>query len=308
MELTVYGARGSYPIARPDQLHYGGNTTCLHFQTQSGQELVLDGGSGIRLLGDEMMEREFGEGQGEAYVLVGHTHWDHIMGFPFFAPFYQEGNRFIIVSAGQTGISIRDILSQQQIGLHFPVPFERLQAQREYLPFKPGDKLTLGEFCVETVQLNHPGITVGYRIEADGGVAVVYTDTARVREIRLGDGMEGPEPDEGFTREFLARLAHCARGADLLIYDTNYLEHEILGRYHFGHSTVEDALEVARMAKVDKLVLFHHAPDHSDTVVDEKLALARDLCRGQPLSVEAAAEGARMPVRGRVHPGRQARP
>ena len=92
------------------------------------------------------MEREFGEGQGEAYILVGHTHWDHIMGFPFFAPFYQEGNHFIIVSAGQTGISIRDILSQQQIGLHFPVPFERLQAQREYLPFKPGGRR--GSGCV----------------------------------------------------------------------------------------------------------------------------------------------------------------
>lgn len=296
MELTFYGVRGSYPIARPDQLHYGGNTTCLHFRTRSGQELILDGGSGIRLLGEEMMRREFAEGRGEAHILVGHTHWDHIMGFPFFVPFYQEGNRFVVVSAGQTGVSIRDILSGQQVGLHFPVPFESLQAHREYLHFKPGDGLTLGEFRVETVQLNHQGITVGYRIEADGGVVTVYTDTARVRELRLGDGMGGPEPDEGFSREFLERLAHCAREADVLVYDTNYLEHEIVGRFHFGHSTIEDALEMARMAKVDRLLLFHHAPEHSDTVVDGKLALARDLSRGEPFKVEAAAENWRLKV------------
>ncbi len=290
MKLTFYGARGSYPIARRDQLRYGGNTTCLHFRTDSGQDLILDGGSGMRLLGQEMMQRAFAEGQGEAYILVGHTHWDHIMGFPFFAPFYLQGNRFVVVSAGQIGVHIRDILSGQQVGLHFPVPFERLQAHREYLPFKPGDGLTLGEFRVETVQLNHQGITVGYRIEADGGVVTVYTDTARVREIRLGDGMGGPEPDEGFSREYLGRVADCAREADVLVYDTNYLEHEILGRFHFGHSTLEDALEMARMARVRQLVLFHHSPEHSDTVVDEKLALARDLSEGAPFKVEAAAE------------------
>lgn len=296
MQLTFYGVRGSYPIARPDQVRYGGNTTCLHFRTQSGQELILDGGSGIRLLGRDMMGREFGQGQGEAYILVGHTHWDHIMGYPFFEPFRREGNRFLLVSAGQSGIQIQDILSWQQVGLHFPVPFERLQARREYLHFKPGESLTLGEFRVETVRLNHPGITVGYRIEADGGVATVYTDTARVRRVRLGDGMGGPEPDAGFSREFLTRLAHCARGSDVLVHDTNYLEHEMVGHYHFGHATVEDALEMAHLAQAKHLVLFHHAPEHSDSVVDEKLALARDMSRGAPFTIEAAAENSRLKI------------
>ncbi len=290
MELTFYGARGTCPIARRDQLRYGGNTTCLHFRTRSGQELILDGGSGGRLLGAEMMQREFGKGLGEAYILVGHTHWDHILGFPFFEPFYLEGNRFVVVSAGQPGTHIRDILSGQQVDINFPMPLEYFPARLEYLPFKPGAKLTLGEFRVETVQLNHPGITVGYRIEADGGAVTVYTDTARVREVRLGDGMGGPGPDEGFSREYLQQLAHCARQADVLVHDTHFLEHEMLGRYHWGHSTVEDALEMARMARVDQLVLFHHHPEHSDAVVDEKLALARDLSRGEPLKVEAAAE------------------
>jgi ribonuclease BN (tRNA processing enzyme) len=238
-----------------------------------------------------MMQREFAEGRGEAYILVGHTHWDHILGFPYFGPFHEHGNRFVVVSAGQPGAHIRDILSGQQSDINFPVSLEFLPARLEYLPFKSGDELTLGGFQVETVQLNHPAITVGYRIEADGGAVTVYTDTARVREVRLGDGMGGPGPDEGFSREYLERLAHCARQADVLVHDTHFLEHEMLERYHWGHSTVEDALEMARMAGVDQLVLFHHHPEHSDTVVDQKLALAHDLSRGEPLKVEAAAEG-----------------
>jgi ribonuclease BN (tRNA processing enzyme) len=238
-----------------------------------------------------MMQRGFKEGQGEAHILVGHTHWDHILGFPFFGPFYCPGNRFVIVSAGQTGAHIRDILSGQHTDLNFPVPFEYLQAKLEYLPFKTGDKLTLGEFQIETVQLNHPGITVGYRIEADGLVVTVYTDTARVRQIRLGDGMGGPEPDERFAKAFLDQLAYCARQSDVLVHDTHFLEYEMIGRYDWGHSTVEDALEMAYLAQAKQLVLFHYAPDHSDTVVDTQLAVARDLSRGKPLKVSAAAEG-----------------
>ena len=296
MEITFYGTRGTCPIARRDQVRYGGNTTCLHFRTRSGQDLILDGGSGIRVLGKEMMQREFGAGLGEAHILVGHTHWDHILGFPSFRPFFIPGNRFVVVSAGQTGVHIRDILSGQQVALNWPVRFEELSARLEYLPFKVGDELTLGRFRVETVQLNHPGVTVGYRIEADDSAVAVYTDTARVREVRLGDGMGGPEPDEGFSREHLERLAHCARQADVLVHDTHFLEHEMVGWYDWGHSTVEDALEIARMAGVKQLVLFHHHQAHSDAVVDEKLALARDLSRGEPFEVEAAAEGWRLEV------------
>ena len=291
MKLTFYGVRGSYPIARRDQVHYGGNTTCLHFSTRSGQHLILDGGSGIRLLGDELMEQAFGAGQGEAVILVGHTHWDHILGYPFFTPFRRQGNHFLIASAGQIGTHIGDILSEAYADLNFPLSFEDLAADLEYLSFKPGDRLELGEFQVETVQLNHPGITVGYRIEADGCSATVYTDTARIREIRLGDGMGIPVPNKEYAEGFLAQLAHCAHDSDILVHDTQFLEHEMVGRYHWGHSTEEDALEMARMAKVKQLALFHYAPEHSDTVVDKQLARAQDLSRWDDFEVIAAAEG-----------------
>ena len=296
MEMTVYGARGSYPIARRDQLRYGGNSTCLHFRTRAGQDLILDGGSGICMLGREMVQPRFGGGTGVTYILVTHTHWDHILGFPFFGPLYYERYRFCIVSAGQIGAHICDILSGQQNAINFPIAVEDFAARLEYMVFDPGDALTLGEYRVETVQINHPGITVGYRIEADGGAVTVYTDTARIREVRLGDGMGGPRPDAAFSQAYLERLAHCARRADVLVHDAHFLEHEIGGRYDWGHGTVEDALEMARLAEAKRLLLFHHHPEHSDVVVDEQLALARDLCRGEELVVDAAAEGYRIQV------------
>jgi ribonuclease BN (tRNA processing enzyme) len=308
-------------MARRDQVRYGGNTTCLHFHTRSGQDLILDAGSGIRLLGDRMVHRQragtsrdrphdgrpeygdaafadgrFAEGRGEATILIGHTHWDHILGFPFFSPLYIKGNRFLVVSAGQKRAHIRDILSGQQAGLNFPVSTEQWAASLDYLPCSPGDELELREFHVETVQLNHPGITLGYRIAADDGVVTVYTDAARVREVRLGDGMKGPKPDEGFSKAYLERLAYTARNSNVLVHDSHFREREMVERLHYGHSTVEDALEIARLAKVQQLILFHHAPEHSDAVVDEKLALARDLSVGEPLKVDAATEGTRVQV------------
>jgi ribonuclease BN (tRNA processing enzyme) len=237
------------------------------------------------------MEQAFSAGQGEAVILISHTHWDHILGFPFFTPFYRQGNRFVIASAGQTGSHIRDILAGQHADLNFPVPFEDLVADFEYISFEPGDKLELGDFYIETVQLNHPGITVGFRIEADGCSATVYTDTGRVRQVRVGEGMGGPSPDETFTNAYLEQLAHCARKSDILVHDTQFREYEMVGRYNWGHSTVEDALEMARMAGVKQLALFHYDPNHSDTVVDEQLALARDLSVGDTFEMMAAAEG-----------------
>jgi phosphoribosyl 1,2-cyclic phosphodiesterase len=291
MYLTFYGTRGSYPTARRDQLRYGGNTTCLHFQTPSGQDLILDGGSGIRLLGKNLMKREYGRGLGQAHILVTHTHWDHILGYPFFAPFYRAGNQFTLVSAGQTDADLRKILAGQYNILNFPVAFEHMDADSQFYRFEPGETLQLGEFRVETIQLNHPGLTVGYRVEHNGRVVTAFTDTARVREIWLGDGTAGLPMNKQFANAFLEKLTYCARHSDLLIYDTHFLEHEMYGRYDWGHSTVEDALEIARLAQVKELVLFHHAPEHSDTVLEEKFLLAKDLARHDPFVVSCAYEG-----------------
>lgn len=296
MKLTFYGVRGSYPIARPDNVRYGGNSTCLYLCTEGGQEIIMDGGSGVVNLGHEMLAREFGRGKGQAIILVGHTHWDHILGYPFFAPFYRAGNKFAFVSAGQTGVSIREILSGQHHDLHFPVPFEDLAADIDYHEFSIGEVMTFGAVTLRTFQLNHPGLTVAYRVEADGQTVVIVTDTARIHAARMGDGMGGPAPDAAFTARYTEALTTFTEGADLLVHDSHFFDHEIRDKEHWGHCTGEDALLLARRASARRLVLFHHAPEHSDAEVDQILQNTRDLGRNDPIDIVAAEEGATLDV------------
>lgn len=291
MKITFYGVRGSYPIARPDQVKYGGNTTCMHIMHDGSEHLIIDGGSGLRTLGKMLMEREFGQGEGTAYILISHTHWDHIMGLPFFAPFYQKGNRFVIVCAQQDGIKIKEIFDGQQLDLHFPVSFDEFNAEFEYKTIRPGDCFSLGRYNIRSVQLNHPGVTIGYRIELDGISITVYTDNGRIRKIRMGDGMESFEPDEGYPEKFLNQLAACAIDSDLLIYDTQFFEHEMVKLLYYGHSTVEDAIEIAKLSNAKRLAMFHYAPEHSDHDVERQWMLARDLCKNDDLQIIAAREG-----------------
>ncbi len=291
MKLTFYGVRGSYPISRPNNVRYGGNSTCLHFRLTSGAEFIFDGGSGIVKLGREMMDREFSQGNGKATVLVGHTHWDHILGYPFFLPFYVPGNDFRFISAGQTGVSIHEILSGQHHDLHFPVPFKDLAANIEYDEFSIGDSLAVDGMKLTTFQLNHPGLTVAYRLEGDSTSVVVITDTARIHAVRLGDNMGGLEPDSAFSRRYTDQLTALCANADVLVHDAHFFDHEIQDKEHWGHATGEDALILARNAGVKHLVLFHHAPEHNDTEVDQILQATRDLGRRDSLKITAATEG-----------------
>lgn len=298
MRLTFYGVRGSYPIARPDNVRYGGNSTCMSLGTSTGTTLIMDGGSGVVNLGHELMEREFGRGEGKALILVGHTHWDHILGYPFFTPFYQAGNQFTFVSAGQTGVSIREILSGQHHDLHFPVPFDDLAADIAYHEFSIGEVMRFGEVGIRTFQLNHPGLTVAYRVEADGQVCVIITDTARIHAARMGDGMGGPAPDPAFAARYTEALTVFCEGADLLVHDSHFFDHEIRDKEHWGHCTAEDALRLAERAGVKRLALFHHAPEHSDAEVDQILQTTRDLGRNGAVDILAAAEGLTLDLAG----------
>ncbi len=294
MLITFWGVRGSYPIARPDNVRYGGNSTCIQIQSQGEEPLIMDGGSGIRVLGNALLGGAFGAGQGRANILIGHTHWDHILGYPFFGPFYEKGNQFTFFSAGQAEADLPLILEGQHQELHFPVPFEELRADMRFQRIMPGETFRLGGYTIRTVQLNHPGITLGYRVEHEGAAAVIFTDTARIRCVQQGAGMKEAVEREGleaFQERFRRELLAVTRDADVLIHDSHFLEHEIRGKEHWGHSTAHDALELAKEAGVRRLMLFHHAPEHSDEVVDRKLAETREAARGTAVQVSAAREG-----------------
>jgi phosphoribosyl 1,2-cyclic phosphodiesterase len=300
--LTFWGVRGSYPIARRDNVRYGGNSTCLQIQARGEDPLILDGGSGIRVLGGALMRGAFGGGQGRASILIGHTHWDHILGYPFFGPFYIAGNRFTFYSAGQTGTDLPRILEGQQEALHFPVPFGEMLSEMVFERIQPGERFQIGGFTVGTVQLNHPGITLGYRIEHGGAAVVIFTDTARFRKVLLGDGMKDEVARvgvEAYQARFGQALVDFVKDADLLVHDSHFLEEEIVGKEHWGHSTALDALELALSGGARRLMLFHHAPEHADEKVDLKLSLTRRAAAPHGVRVSAAQEGMAVEISGR---------
>jgi ribonuclease BN (tRNA processing enzyme) len=302
MLVTFWGVRGSYPIARRDNIRYGGNSTCIEVQSPGEDPLIVDGGSGIRVLGHALLRGVFGSGGGRASILIGHTHWDHILGYPFFGPFYQRGNRFTFYSAGQAEADLPLILEGQHQELHFPVPFEELRAEMAFERIQPGETFQAGGFTVRSVQLNHPGMTLGYRVEIGGAAVVIFTDTARIGAVQQGAGMKERVEDEGlaaFRERFRRDLVDLVDGADLLVHDSHFLEEEIVGKEHWGHSTALDALELAREAGVRHLMLFHHAPEHSDAVVDHKLACARKAAQGTGVQVSAASEGMAVEIAGK---------
>ncbi len=289
MRVTFWGVRAAYPIARADNQRYGGNSTCVEIHHRSGQRIIMDAGSGIACLGRSLLEGEHGRGRGRSAIVFGHTHWDHILGFPFFEPFYVEGNRFEVYSAGQQRGDIESILGGQQLADNFPVRLDELASTLSFHTVHPGEPFQIGPIVVTPVQLNHPGLTLGYRFEPEDDPAravVVYTDTARIRAIQQGDDMPGTP---GFAEAYAQALRDHCRGAAVLVHDAHFDEVSIQGREHWGHSTARDALALAREAGVKHLVLFHHSPEHDDDHVDRILADARAAATGG-VRVSAAVE------------------
>jgi len=301
MLVTFWGVRGSYPIARPDNVRYGGNSTCIQVQSPGEDPLIMDGGSGIRVLGAHLLSSSFGNGSGRANILIGHTRWDHILGYPFFGPFYQRGNRFAFYSAGQSEADLPLILAGQHQELHFPVPFAELRAEMVFERISAGETFAVGGYRIRSVQLNHPGITLGYRIEHEGATLVVFTDTARIGAVQQGAGMAEAVTRDGletFQQKFRESIPAAVKDADILVHDSHFLEEEIAGKEHWGHSTPLDALTLAREGGVRRLMLFHHAPGLSDEVVDRKLAYTREAAQGSGVQVSAAREGMAVEISG----------
>lgn len=294
MKVKFWGVRGSYPIARPDNTYFGGNTPCIEIRTQSGGHIVIDGGTGIRPLGRELMKKKtkFSRGEGKLSILMSHTHWDHILGFPFFKPFYVNGNRFIIYAARLDFIALQSIFSGFQNAIYFPVPFETLAAEINFEEIKPDMVFEIEGAKIQTMQLNHPNVTLGYRIEDESGIFTILSDNARIEAVQQGQGRENIPPEEldAFKKQFRERMIELANQADVLVYDTMFTNESIQGREHWGHSTPEDGLSVAKEAHVKRLVLFHHDTEENDDEVTLKEHKANETAVDQ-FKVYAAYEG-----------------
>lgn len=289
MKVRFWGVRGSIPVPGRATNRYGGNTSCVEVRPKNAPPIIIDAGTGLRRLGKSLMEESFGDGKGQASILISHTHWDHVQGLPFFSPLYRAGNQ-VDIFARQRDLHLEAVFSAQNRAPYFPVPLTAMEAEMRFHELLDGATFTIGNAKVSCTRLNHPWIAIAYRVEVDGAAVVYCSDTAPFTDVLLGEKFvhRTPSLDEALPPEVAAELAQMragvialARNADLLIYDTQFSKEEYRQRPHWGHSHPDDAIQIARDANVKTLCLFHHAPLRSDDDNDKILAQYRGVVAAQ---------------------------
>ena len=291
MRLKFHGVRGSRPTHKQALLGYGGNSTSLEF-TFPGEAfyLFLDGGSGLARRGHELGLRP---PHTRFHVLVTHTHWDHILGYPFFEPIYDAANSFTFYAGTTARSSFNDLFFGLQRAGNLPVPLSELKARLAFEEVKAGVPFSIeGKIAVDTYQLNHQGVTLGYKVRYGDCSACVITDNAPIGSGNyLGETMrERAAADPArFEHEFDQGLVRFLAGAHTVVFDTHFTEAEL--KPDWGHSTPERALAFCRQAQIKRLVLFHHAPEDKDEQVQSKVQSIFHEASQAGIAVEAAREG-----------------
>jgi CheY-like chemotaxis protein/phosphoribosyl 1,2-cyclic phosphodiesterase len=280
VKVRFWGTRGSLATPGPATVRYGGNTSCVELRTEAGTLIIFDCGTGARNLGLSLLQSTQGSTV-EGSFLLGHTHWDHIQGFPFFAPIFAAGSRFTIYAPAGGDKRLSEVLAGQMEYTYFPLSLEQLQADIEFHDLGE-DTFAIGETTVRTQYLNHTGLTLGYRVSV-GGIDVVYATDHEQHAPTLwhADAATGKRSivHQGDQRhiDFLA-------GADLVIHDAQYTADEYAhGKLGWGHSSMEYAVAVAAQAGVKRLAIFHHDPSHGDREMDRLIAQ----CQRQAEELEA---------------------
>lgn len=276
MQIKVWGCRGSLPTPGRTTLRYGGNTTCLEVGRADGTTLVIDAGSGIRYFGKDFLKRE---GKTEICLALTHSHWDHLMGFPYFVPAYFERYTLRLCGGNSAQKSIQKYLAHQMQPPFFPVDFSVVKATFEFDCQGPCDNPETG-YLQETIPLNHPDGGLGFKLTENGRSFVLLTDN------EIGFAHQG-----GLDRE--SYVEFC-RGAHLLFHDAQYTERGYDRRRGWGHSTYEAAVDLALDAGVKRIGLFHHDPDRTDADLDLCTENCRQRIRAGGASLEcfAVCEGA----------------
>ena len=294
MQITFWGVRGSYPVPGAATVRYGGQTSCVEVRSARGDCVIVDAGTGMRALGNKLVREARGPQRYD--VLLSHVHWDHIQGLPFFSPAYVPGTRIAVHALLTAADELQQVIGGITRHEFFPMPLEAVPAQFDFHQVEPGVAFDLGAFHITPIALNHPFGSVGYRIEADGTSWAYVSDTAPFDQVlHKQHFLSGPEPLTDGDRaalaamreELVARLA----GVDTVVYDTHFLPEEYARFPHYGHSTPDQALEVCVEAKVRRLVLYHHAPSHTDEQMDQIAANYRAQGFDAGVEVVTSCEG-----------------
>jgi phosphoribosyl 1,2-cyclic phosphodiesterase len=276
VRIKFWGTRGTRPTPGRKTLRYGGNTTCLELRNKAGDLVILDSGSGIAELGATLSNG----GVLDTPILISHTHWDHIQGFPFFSPAFQPGTRITIVGPAGSIKSLQAAFEDQMDPAYFPLRLDQVPAELEFVERDAGQTFEMAGMEITPYQLNHPILTFGYRIEEDGRSLVFATDNELGFDLaETGTGAAGAAAADR------AAIVEWCRGADLLIHDAQYSAEEYRTKVGWGHSSIEDVLTLADDAEAKP----GHTDDDIDALVEAALGSHRQR-RGADLVAFPAAE------------------
>ena len=270
VRLKFWGVRGSIPTPGAGTVKFGGNTTCIELRAD-GEHVVLDAGSGARELGLSLA-REFRDKPIALTMLLTHTHWDHIQGFPFFVPVYQPKNHVRILGYEGAHHRLHETLEGQMESPYFSVALKELPGAIHIEELK-GFTFKIGTLNVRSTVTKHPGHTVAYRVETSAGSICFVPD----HETSPGEKHQG--------------VFDLIRGADVLIMDSQYTPEEYVQKVGWGHGCYEEVVRLACEAGVKRLYLFHHDPMHDDAFIENMVARAREIAHPHDIEVDAAREG-----------------
>ncbi len=274
MKIKFWGARGSIPVSGRQYLKYGGSTTCVEVRSRKDELMVVDAGSGIRLLGKELMKNS----HNRFHMIFTHSHWDHVLGFPFFAPIYDKHTSIRIMGCSFSSDPVREIIAKTMQPPGFPVKFEEISARFDFASVCSSG-CDIGGMQVLPIELSHPNQGLGYKFCEGGRTFVFLTDN----ELGL------VHPGGRTVEDYVA----FSRGADVLVHDADYTPGEYARRGGWGHSTWEQALDLGLRAETRALGLFHHNQERRDSELDRIVAECSRRARkaGSRMKVFAVKEG-----------------
>ncbi len=286
MKIKFWGVRGSIPCPGPNTKKYGGNTACIELRfPEIGRHIIIDAGSGIRELANYLMANDLPNGPIKTDIYLSHTHWDHIMGFPFFIPAYIPGTKIRVFGpVTYEDDPLEEVVGGQMKYRYFPVNMGDLGADIQYHRLKEDPHIDLGDgIILSTKILNHPITSLGYRFTYRDKVFCTAYDTEPFRNLFVTDP-EDPAYDklmadegEEVAEEQNRAVEEFFRDADLLVHDAQYTNEEYEdGKVGWGHTPIEHAIASAERAGVKSMALFHHDPERTDDQLDE---MSKTYCR-----------------------------
>ena len=266
MRFKFWGVRGSIATPGPSTLKYGGNTTCIEIRTDNGDLIILDAGTGIHMLGQELLKQL----PITAHIFITHTHWDHIQGLPLFAPIFIPGNQLNIYGGLDpvTNEGIERALDVQFQYSYFPIRKAELNANVKYNTIKPGIPVNIGSAQITPTILDHPVLNFGYRIDCDDQSLFFTGDFESQLNIYAPDDSEYDD-HQLLIDEKQNEIISAMKGVDALIVDSSFTADEYRSKKGWGHGTYESAIKFASLAKAKKLFFTHHEPTRSDEQLEQ---------------------------------------